>query len=737
MTSKRTIYYLLAAFIAGNLLLVYLQYNSSKNIDGLISGNERLLNEFRVDKELGSLEKSIHTIEKDVRNTVVSGNMAYAVNIDRQVAVVEQSLQRLQEINDDDSAVEFIDELDHLVREKVAISRKILDTFRLSGKTAAEQLFVTQQQLRLTENIDNVATKVDSSRRHVLAVLTDQADKNGRKARSWGIVLIALVLISGAGMFWFIINRMARQNELIVQLDASEKKVREAAKVKENFMANMSHEIRTPLNAILGFTRLLQKEPGSQATKEHVQAIQSSGESLLTIINDILDLSKIEAGMMRIEPVPFNVRDLLHSVTTLFLQKTNEKNLQLLTEVSPEVPATIIGDPTRLTQILVNLIGNAIKFTHQGHIKVLIVQEAIQDHQVVIGITISDTGIGIEPGKLQAIFERFRQAEDTVTRQYGGTGLGLSIVKELVELQQGHIRVDSEPGKGTSFQLSIPYQPATAFTTLAAQQQGNPVSYPALTGIRVLVAEDNPINQQLMKHLLKGWQVQFDIANNGEEAIALLQHHRYDLILMDIQMPVMDGYTATEKIRHTLQLDTPIIAMTAHAIAGEKEKCLSSGMNDYLSKPLHEQALYKIMAQLAGKPTLTTIEKNVPATPAASHYQYISLEYMKSISSGDADYERTVTEQFLEIIPEDLQAMETAYKNDNLPLLQQLAHNMKTSVSVMGLTVTLQPHLDAIEQEQINTSSVREHLTAVQAICTPALQEARHFYTSLTDSEAI
>ena len=733
MTSKRTIYYLLAAFIAGNLLLVYLQYNSSKNIDELINGNERLLNEFRVDKELGSLQMSIHTIEKDVRNTVVSGNMSYAQNMNEQVAIVEHSLQRLQEINDDDSAVKFIDELDHLVREKLVISRQILDTFQVSGKVAAEQLFVTRLQLKLTENIDGVAAKVDSSRRHVLAVLTDQADKSGRKARSWGIVLIGLVLISGAGMFWFIINRMARQNELIVQLDASEKKVREAARVKENFMANMSHEIRTPLNAILGFTRLLQKEPGSQAAKEHVQAIQSSGENLLTIINDILDLSKIEAGMMRIEPVPFNVRDLLHSVTTLFLQKANEKNLQLLTEVNPEVPATVSGDPTRLTQILVNLIGNAIKFTHQGSIRVLIAQEGTQGQQVLLGITISDTGIGIEPEKLQAIFERFRQAEDTVTRQYGGTGLGLSIVKELVELQQGHIHVDSEPGKGTTFHVTIPYQPAETAANIARQQQDGPVHYPALTGIRVLVAEDNPINQQLMKHLLKGWQVQFDIANNGEEAIGLLQHNRYDLILMDIQMPVMDGYTATEQIRHTLQLDTPIIAMTAHAIAGEKEKCLSSGMNDYLSKPLHEQALYNVIAQLAGRPLLTHIEKNNAATHVAGDYLYINLEYMKAISGGDAEYEKTVTEQFLEIIPEDLQAMETAYKNNNLPLLQQLAHNMKTSVSVMGLTGTLQPHLDAIEQEQTNTAIIREHLTSVQAICTPALEEARHFYISLTE----
>jgi signal transduction histidine kinase/DNA-binding response OmpR family regulator len=732
MTSKRIIYYLLAAFIAGNILLVYLQYNSSKNIEGLITGNERLLNEFNVDNELRSLEKSIHTIEKDVRNTVVSGDTTYASGMHGQVAAIEQSLSRLQNINDDDSAVEFIDELDHLVREKVFMSRQILDTFRLEGKTAAEKLFVNQQQQQLTDNIEEVAAKVDSSRRHVLSLVTDQADKSGSKARTWGTILIALVLISGACLFWFIINRMNRQNQLIVQLDASEKKVREAARVKENFMANMSHEIRTPMNAILGFTRLLQKQPLNKVSQDHVQAIQSSGESLLTIINDILDLSKIEAGMMRIEPVPFHIRELLHSVSTLFRERTQEKKLQLLTEVAEDVPETLTGDSTRLTQILVNLIGNAIKFTHQGGIQVQLSNRGGQQGKILLGITVSDTGIGIEKEKWQAIFERFRQAEDAVTRQYGGTGLGLSIVKELVDLQGGQIQVDSAPGKGTTFQLTIPYILTEDGAMSARQQQTILADYPPLTGIKLLVAEDNSINQQLMRHLLTGWQVQYEIATNGQEALDLLQANHYDLILMDIQMPVMDGYTATERIRQQLHLDTPIIAMTAHAIAGEKEKCLSHGMNEYISKPIYEQTLYHLIAQFTGH-VQPVVVKEKAATPLPGNYQYIHLGYMKEVSDGSIEYEMAVTEQFLEIIPQDLQAMEAACESNNFVLLGQLAHNMKTSVSVMGLTEALQPYLDILEQEKSDRHTIRQNLQAVKDICTPALEEARHFYHSLTN----
>ncbi|RYZ13615.1 MAG: hypothetical protein EOP49_54290 [Sphingobacteriales bacterium] len=245
---------------------------------------------------------------------------------------------------------------------------------------------------------------------------------------------------------------------MIRQLDASEKKEREAAKIKENFLANMSHEIRTPMNAILGFTTLLQKKQLEPEAALYVHTIRQSGENLLAIINDILDLSRIEAGMMRIEPAPFSVRSLAHSIETMFLEKTKEKGLLLSTSVADDVPDILEGDAVRLTQILVNLIGNAVKFTQQGSINIAIQSTSAGPQQVNLLISVNDTGIGIEKDQLPRIFDRFRQAEDSITRRYGGTGLGLSIVKDLVDLQKGSITVLSEPGLGTRFQVSLSYK---------------------------------------------------------------------------------------------------------------------------------------------------------------------------------------------------------------------------------------------------------------------------------------
>lgn len=732
MTSKKIIYYILAAFIAGNLLLIYLQYNSAKNINGLISGNERLMYEFGVENDLRALEKGVHAVENGVLQTITKRDPVDLQGIERQVAEVERDLGMLQKINDDDSSVKFIDQLDALVRQKLLFSHQVLDTFYRTGKVAAEGLFATPQNAQLTLDIMATARKIDSSRQQLLSTLTNAVDRNGREARTWGMVLIILVLISGAVLFWFIINRIGQQNQLIRQLDASEKRVREAARIKENFMANMSHEIRTPMNAIMGFTSLLQKRETDPVSTGYVQAIQSSGDSLLTIINDILDLSKIEAGMMRIERTPFSIRELLYSVETMFLEKVKEKGLQFTTQVADAIPDTLNGDATRLTQVLVNLIGNAVKFTQQGSITVAIDNEGIQEKSILLGITVRDTGIGIDADKLPGIFERFRQAEDSITRKYGGTGLGLSIVKDLVELQGGSIDVTSEPDKGSSFHLVIPYKVTEEVVNGQHKWSVASLKHARPADVRILVVEDNEINQQLMHHLLGYWELAYEIAANGKEALEKLQSQSYDLILMDIQMPGMDGYTATAQIRHTLQLTTPIIAMTAHALAGEREKCLSAGMNEYISKPIQEEELYRMIVRFTGGQQAEIPVKKVLYQHPPALYRHIDLGYMREVSNGNTEYEKTVTEQFLEMIPEDLKSLELAWKRKDFIMLRVLAHNMKTSVSVMGLTEKLQPHLDILEQQDnTDESMLLTHIKAVQHICIPALKEARHFYASL------
>lgn len=729
MKGTKIIYYILGAFIAGTFLLIFIQFNSSKNIDSLISANEKLVNEFNVSTELNELEKDIVTVESKVRGIVTTKDSDYIEGLEKNINEVKTNLDKLQRISDDDSSILFIDQLDTLVQQKIRLNRKILDSFHISGKTSAENLIATENEKMLTDSIIVIVHKIDSTRKKHLASATASIDKSGEKAQRFSTILIVFVLLSAAALFWYIINIIRKQLSLIQQLNISEKKVKEVAELKERFMANMSHEIRTPMNAILGFTNLLQRKNIDSEAKEYVQTIQRSGENLLTIINDILDLSKIEAGMMRIESAPFSIRGLVHSIETMFKTKAVEKQIQLLVFVDESLPDTLEGDATRLTQILVNLIGNSLKFTSKGSIEIKITNEGNTENIVKTGIAITDTGIGIEKEKLQKVFERFQQAEDAVTRKYGGTGLGLSIVNDLVLLQNGSITVESEPGKGTSFKIVIPY---TIAEDEVAKKQVTVYDSSLQSGfenITLLVAEDNEINQSLIRHLFKEWRLGFDLVTNGREAVEMLQSKKYSLILMDIQMPEMDGYTAAQEIRNRLKSDTPIIAMTAHALAGEREKCLSYGMNEYISKPIREEQLHKLITQFAQIEINSAVRNIAPAE--TGQYEYINLQYMKEISGGNVDYEKTVTEQFIETIPDDLLAMEEAWHSKRISHLKQLAHNMKTTVSVMGLNETLQPYLDAIEYEDLNDASYTVNFNSVKLICETSVAEARQFYKTL------
>ena len=732
MTAKKLVYYILAAFILGTLLLIYIQYNSSKNINNLITGNEKLLNEFKVSNQLKDLEKDVIAVESKIRGTVTTTDTTHIEGLEKQIQQIEAALNQLQKISDDDNSVKYIDLLDYLVREKLKFSHQILDSFTITGKMAAENLIATQKGKKLTDSISTTIQKIDSTRKILSASVTLSTDKSGTDALKFSTILIALVLFSAAALFWYIINTIRRQVQLIADLNVVEKKVKEAAQVKENFMANMSHEIRTPMNAILGFTNLLQRKKLDEESKEYVQTIQKSGENLLTIINDILDLSKIEAGMMRIETAPFSIRGLVHSVEAMFKGKANEKQLQLSTIVDESIPDTLDGDATRLTQILVNLIGNAIKFTQNGSIIINITNEGEKNTTISTGISITDTGIGIEKEKLNSIFERFQQADDAVTRKFGGTGLGLSIVKDLVLLQKGTIQAESEPGKGTSFHIIIPYKIAAEEVKSNYLEAHNAISTNNFEEICILVAEDNEINQSLIKHLFKSWNLLYDLAVNGKIAVEMIMQNptKYNLLLMDIQMPEMDGYTATQHIRHQLKMDIPIIAMTAHALAGEREKCLTYGMNEYISKPIREEQLHNLISQFTQISKTHKTPNKTASKNGNNAYQYINLEYMKEVSGGNMEYEKTVTEQFIETIPGDLTAIEKAWQQHDITTLKQLAHNMKTTISVMGLNEILQPHLDTIEYELLTDERFQQQLESVKSILNASIHEAKVFYAS-------
>lgn len=391
----------------------------------------------------------------------------------------------------------------------------------------------------------------------------------------------------------------------------AKEKAEESTKLKEAFLANMSHEIRTPMNAIIGFSDILTKSNLADKEKEYVRTIKSAGENLLTIINDILDISKIEAGMMAFEEHTFSVKEIFKSLNVMLMERAKGKNIDLVFTCDENVPDVLLGDPTRLTQIILNLAGNAIKFTQKGNIVVHASKldrrvetpeskegiENMNEVETIIHFLVKDTGIGIAPDKLMHIFERFRQAESHTTRKYGGTGLGLSIAKQLVELQGGKLSVKSEFKVGSEFSFYIPYKKSSEILH-PVEITGAKYDMDALSHLNILLVEDNQLNVILILSLFSEKSLKLEVAENGSVAIEKLKEKKFDIVLMDMEMPVMNGYEAATILRNELKSNIPIIAMTANAMAGERERCLSLGMNDYISKPINANVLFEKIYEL-------------------------------------------------------------------------------------------------------------------------------------------
>lgn len=398
-------------------------------------------------------------------------------------------------------------------------------------------------------------------------------------------------------------SAIERANILAFQAEA-------ANAAKSAFLARMSHEIRTPLHAVIGYTEMLLESPLDQQQREYAEIIQRSGQTLLALIEDVLDFSKIEAGEMRLEKAPFRLGGLVEETCEIIRPRLRDKPVQLLYKISPDVPKIVLGDPFRTRQVLLNLLGNAAKFTDQGKIVLGVRLAEKGDEKFQLLFTVTDTGIGIPKHELSAIFQPFRQADDSISRRHGGTGLGLTICKQLAKLMEGDVWAQSEPGKGSTFFFSARFQRACGQQESSPCAEAQDTESPSVICYgshrvpgqedagrfaRILLVEDNEVNAKLARLMLMRAGHTVELASNGWEALKKFtaKSRELDLILMDVEMPGMDGLEATRRIRALGHTEIPILAMTAHAMKEDRERCLASGMNDYLSKPIRKEALLK------------------------------------------------------------------------------------------------------------------------------------------------
>ena len=497
-----------------------------------------------------------------------------------------------------------------------------------------------------------------------------------------------------------------------------------AVKAKQQFLSNMSHEIRTPMNAIIGFTKIVLKTELTVKQLEYITAIKTSGDALIVLINDILDLAKVDSGKMTFEKKPFKMNASLEAMLHLFENKILEKNLKLIKEYDSNIPDVLVGDPVRLHQIILNLVNNAVKFTSKGSITVSMQLVYEDEDRVVIEFSISDTGIGIPENKLDHIFENFNQASSGTSRMYGGTGLGLAIVKQLVELQGGKIRVKSKLKKGSNFSFSLSFQKTKSNATL----ENDLLELDSeIKNIKVLVAEDIALNQLLMKSLLDDFGFERDIADNGKIAIEMLKKNDYDIILMDLQMPEMNGFETTEYIRKKMKSNIPIIALTADVTTVDVNKCKAVGMNDYLAKPVDEKQLYSKIVGILKKPQLAELSGKLNEnSTSAKKIRCIDLVYLNQKTKSNPEIMMEMIDLYLSQTPTLINTIKQSFAEQNWQLLAAAAHKMIPSFSIMGMSEDFENIAKRIQEfanSQEQLSEIEELVIQLEQICLQACTE--------------
>ncbi|MEI6021578.1 MAG: ATP-binding protein, partial [Bacteroidota bacterium] len=540
-------------------LVVFISINSSYYINKMSINNGELYNAYKVSELMKTYKSKIVSLDNNQKGYTITGDAKFIEQFKIKESELKTDLKSMEPFFEGTSEEQYFENLKELTYKKLSQLKDLNQQTNIQG-------FKNSRNDELESNtLDEISMALDEiniSLSFHTKKLLDNSVEYLRASQTRSVIEImlgVLVLLAGLVVLFRDINL---RNELELELRKAKQQAEDNAHAKEQFMANMSHEIRTPMNSILGFSKLLDKTTLNEKQSEYLKSITNSGNNLLSIINDILDFSKIEAGKLHLEKINFSLHDLLSAIELMFYQKAQEKKIDFFVHKDNLLPARIFGDPTRLNQILVNLINNAIKFTQQGSVELNCEVKHIEHNLVTIVFRVKDSGIGIPKDKIDQVFERFNQGNKETTRKFGGTGLGLAIVKNLIEIQNGEIYVKSKEGFGSEFVVNLSFP--LVFENAKTTEADTKFEYEKLAqgDKNILLVEDNALNQKLALEYLSEFGFLVDSALNGEEAIKKLSNNRYDLVLMDIQMPILDGYNTSKLIRNQLKLNLPIIAMT-------------------------------------------------------------------------------------------------------------------------------------------------------------------------------
>ena len=608
-----------------------------------------------------------------------------------------------------------IPKLTNLRQQKLIEYKLLIDVYlAMDNAERASEIFTKYSSLLELFLADERASRKMSFETEQIIASTEQQMQNelSKQKQVQNVFILICVILLLAALFLFTRLGYAKKNRRLIEL--AKEKAEQSEKFKQQFLANMSHEIRTPMNAITGMTSLLLEQNPSKNQLKYLSGIKNSSETLIHIINDILDISKIEAGKLEFEKIHFSVHDVSSQVLQTLEHKMLEKELKIIEKIDVNVSKAYIGDPVRLNQVLMNLIGNAIKFTDEGTITL-----SIKSTDEGVLFQVRDTGIGIPKDKINTIFKNFSQAKTSDYRLFGGTGLGLSICKQLVELQGGEIKIESEEGLGSTFSFVLDYD-IGCIDKVHSNIEPAKINHQLLDGLNILLVDDNEYNRTVAVDTLKSKAtIEISEAVNGQESIDLLRENNYDIILMDVQMPVMDGIEATRIIREEFEApknSIPIIALTANGIPSELKKCLDIGMNDTVVKPFNPKDFINTIAKNTGRLHYNNSSNKEPKSKKAATSDTVSnLDYLESFCEGDKERMKKYISMFVDAAPQFMAKVNAALDEKEYETVANLVHGHKTSFIMMGMNNCKELAV-SIEEKFRSTEVLNEHIDELNVL---------------------